>query len=116
MIRTLLAAAAAVSVCGLAAADTGYVEVTKALVFDAEAAVNPKQASGELDSLTRQAREACTYISSMGMSPLVDRTCVKDMLFQAVSSINSPALEAVYAASPYYVETVSDRVELASVQ
>ena len=52
--------------------------------------------------------------STISITAVVDKVCTQDILFQAVEQIGHDSLRDQYAASDYFVEVASDRVQLAA--
>ena len=99
---------------GLASASAeSFTEVSATLTYDKEL-LDGASASQVLASLEEQSLESCRKVSMTSISLVVDEVCANDVLFQAVEQIAHPDLTAAYAESDMYVETVSDRIQLAS--
>ncbi|MEM5515517.1 hypothetical protein WNY37_01055 [Henriciella sp. AS95] len=99
---------------GVAHAET-YTEVNATLTFETDLLETQDGASEVLASLEKQAARHCRKVSGVAVGLVVDEVCAKDMLFQAVNTIADPKLTAAYADSALYVETVSDRMQLAGL-
>ena len=69
------------------------------LTFDETAIHAPDQAARVLRDLRRQARNVCTYIEPILNTERVDTACVSDVMTQAVTQIESPALIEAYNLS-----------------
>lgn len=112
MFRKLTALAAATTLCGVASADD-LNTIQAELSYDIAKLETADGAGEVMSSLERQAREACEVAYLSGMARRTDFVCARDILFQAVESIDSAALSAEYAASDLAIEAPSQRVRLA---
>lgn len=92
----LLGAAISGAMIAPAMAD-GYVKEAVTLNFDEAALTDYSQAESELKSLRLQAKDACTSVSPITRVSLVDQDCVVDVLDQAITAIDHPVLNTVYA-------------------
>ncbi|WP_158085558.1 UrcA family protein [Henriciella aquimarina] len=98
---------------GMAQADD-LTEVNAELTFDKSKLATEAGAAEVLADLENQARTHCRKVSMVTVGLSVDEVCAKDMMVQAVDMIGNANLTAQYASSDYYVEGVSDRMQLAA--
>ena len=98
---------------GLAMADD-YRPVTASITFDEAMLDTEAGAASVLANLENQAEAACRVVSLVSVGLTVDDVCAQDILVQAVGTIGHPNLAAEYAASSYYAETTSERLQVAS--
>ena len=99
---------------GAAYADTDYTEVKAQISYDRELLQTENGAAKVLADLEKQAERACRKVSLVTVGLTVDEVCAQDILVQAVDMIGDSNLSSQYAASDYYVETASERLELAA--
>ena len=104
----------ALSLIGGAAYAEEYTPVTAELTFDKTLLESEAGAADVMADLEKQARAHCRKVSLVSVGLTVDEVCAQDILFQAVSQIGHTNLNAQYAASEYYVEQASERIQLAS--
>ncbi len=99
---------------GVAHADEQYTPVKAQLTFDEALLQSETGATKVLADLEAQAKSHCRKVSLVTVGLSVDEVCAKDIMVQAVNQIDNENLTAQYAASDYYVDTVSERMQLAS--
>jgi len=113
MFRTILVSAF-LGIAGVSASADSYSEITAELTFSRDQLATENGANAVLRSLERQAAKHCRRVSMVAVGLETDRVCVEDMVHQAVTQIEDETLARSYAASHLYIETLSDRFELAS--
>ena len=113
MFRTILVSTV-LSLAGVSASAESYSEITAELTFSRDQLATENGAESVLRSLERQAASHCRHASMIVVGLETDRVCVKDMVHQAVNQIEDDTLARNYADSSLYIETVSDRFDLAA--
>lgn len=88
--------------------------VSTTFTYDIELLNTADGAEKVLNGLERQARQACRQVSMVSVGLTYDKVCAQDLLFQAVSQIGDASLAEEYAASDYYVEGTSERIQVAA--
>ncbi|GGB70734.1 MULTISPECIES: UrcA family protein [Henriciella] len=105
----------ALSIFGGVAHAEEFTEVNATLTFDTTLLDSQEGATEVLASLEKQAAANCRKVSGVSIGLVVDEVCAQDILFQAVNQIADPELTAAYSNSELFVETVSDRIQLAGL-
>ena len=113
MTRTFLAVLAATAIAMPVVGDE-IVEFNAALAFNPAALSTETGATEVFVSLKEQALALCERKTSISAIPLVDEACVSDVLSQAVTDINSPALFAAFSDSEFFAEPEQLPVTLAA--
>ena len=99
---------------GVAYADEAFTPVRAELTYDRTLLQKDGGAETVMKALEKQAEKACRKTSTISITAVVDKVCTQDILFQAVEQIGHDSLRDQYAASDYFVEVASDRVQLAA--
>ncbi|WP_300391442.1 UrcA family protein [Henriciella sp.] len=99
---------------GVAHADQDYTQVSAEFTFDQTLLESEAGAAQVLTDLEKQAEKACRKVSLVTVGLVVDEVCAQDLMVQAVDQIGHSNLAEQYAASSYYTDTVSERLQLAA--
>lgn len=99
---------------GFVASAEDMTEVNATLTYDRALLEQADGAETVLASLEKQAMNSCAKVSMTSVARVVDTVCAEDILFQAVDKIGDTGLAEAYQGSKMYVETTSERLQLAS--
>lgn len=112
MIRTTLLAVSSLAAAAFASAED-IVTFDADVSFDFALMESREGAVLLLSDVEDQARDACTYRSTITNVPVVDDICVIDIVHQVVAEMGNANVAAAYAESPLFVEAP---VRLASAE
>ncbi|MEZ5953044.1 MAG: UrcA family protein [Hyphomonas sp.] len=87
MMKSLLIGAALSAGLPLVAAAETLTPISVTVAYDKELLASNSGAEVVLDSMRKQARDACTTPRSLGRSPMVDKACVNDVMAKAATKI-----------------------------
>ena len=91
-----------------------FSQVSTTFTYDTTLLGTEDGAQKVLNGLERQARQACRQVSMVSVGLTYDKVCAQDLLFQAIDQIGNASLRESYAASDYYVEGTSERIQVAA--
>ena len=110
MLKSLISAVAiAVSLTPVALADDGT-KITVYVTYDSALLASEDGARKVLNSIRHQARNACSYPSSIASGRMIDHSCAKSITEESITKIVALRTGAGLETAPYFLKRANFQV------